>query len=88
MVLKLTEISAIQYSELRLALGLDQNGKRPNRKYHYAYEPSALWDDLVKKGFATKYSGKRPGETYYQVTFEAVKLIYRKKISLTYYKRL
>lgn len=86
--LNLSDISAIQYAEIRHALGLDRNPKRPSRKYYYAYEPSTLWEDLVNKGFAIKFHGQRAGEVYYVVTFEAVKLIYRNNISFEYYNRL
>lgn len=88
MELNLSDISAIQYSEIRKALGLDKNHKKPQKKYFYAFESSASWDDLVNKSFATKLPGHRPGETYYEVTFDAVKLIYRKNISFNYYKNL
>ncbi|MGA5691372.1 hypothetical protein [Cytobacillus pseudoceanisediminis] len=86
--LNLSDISAIQYGELRHALGLDRNHKRPSRNYYYAYEPSPLWEDLVNKGFAKKLPGQRTGEVYYIVTFEAVKLVYRNNISFEYYYRL
>lgn len=88
MELNLSDISAIQYAEIRHALGLDRSPKRPSRKYYYAFEPSTLWEDLVSKGFAKKIPGQRTGEVYYIVTFEAVKLVYRNNISFEYYNRL
>ncbi|WP_197204998.1 hypothetical protein [Cytobacillus firmus] len=88
MEMKVSDISAIQYSELRKALGLNNNQKRPNKKSHYAFGPSDLWEDLAEKGFAIKQPGQRTGEACYVVTFEAVKLVYRKHISLDYYLRL
>ena len=88
MELKISDISAIQYSEIRKALGLNNNHKRPNKKFHYAFEPSDLWEDLATKGFAIKLPGQRAGEAYYAVTFEAVRLVYRKNVSLEYYLRL
>ncbi|WP_264739716.1 hypothetical protein [Cytobacillus firmus] len=88
MELKISNISAIQYSEIRQALGLNNNHKRPNKNFHYAFEPSDLWEDLASKGFAIKLPGQRSGEAYYVITFEAVRLVYRKNISLDYYLRL
>ncbi|MGA5690616.1 hypothetical protein [Cytobacillus pseudoceanisediminis] len=88
MEMKISDISAIQYSEIRKALGLNNNQKRPNKKSHYAFEPSGLWEDLAEKGFAIKLPGQRAGEAYYVVTFEAVRLVYRKNVSLEYYSKL
>ena len=88
MELKLSDISAIQYSEIRKALGISNSQKRPNKNSYYVNEPSAIWEDLVQRKFAIKLPGKCPGEIYYVVTYEAVKLIYRKNISLDYYLKL
>ncbi|MCM3393128.1 hypothetical protein [Cytobacillus oceanisediminis] len=88
MALRITDISAIQYAELKKALGLSNGPKRPTKNSYYANEPLPIWEDLIVKNFAIKLQGNRPGEIYYVVTYDAVKLIYRKNISLDYYLKL
>ncbi|EFV75077.1 MULTISPECIES: hypothetical protein [Cytobacillus] len=60
--LNLSDISAIQYAELRHALGLDSNFKRPCRKYYYAYNlliyGRILLTKVSQKGSQVKELGK------------------------------
>jgi hypothetical protein len=72
---------------MRHALGLNRE-KKPYRNYYFVNSPDNDWEDLVNKGFAGKTSGMNEGSIVYYLTFEAIKLIYGKRISKKYYDEL
>jgi hypothetical protein len=85
--LNLNDVSGEQLRKMKHALGLGRK-KRPYRNYFFVNSPDNDWDDLVNKGFAKKTEGINEGSIVYYLTFEAVKLIYGKRMSKKYYDEL
>lgn len=85
--LDLDQVTKEQRAEMQHALGLNYK-KRPYRNRFYCSANNTTWNDLVEKGFAIKGKGWDEESAYYYLTFEAVKLIYGKRISKKAYDEL
>lgn len=85
--LNLNQVSDNQLRMMKHALGMNYK-KKPYRNRFYCSANDKEWNDLVDKGFAVKQGGWNEEDTYYHLTFEAVKLIYGKRISKKYYDEL
>jgi hypothetical protein len=86
--LSLNDVSQQQLKEMQHALGIGYKSK-PYRNYFFVRKPYENWEDLVRKGFAKKGTGVNGGtSTVYWLTYEAVKLVYGKRISKNYYDGL
>ena len=84
--LSLNDITGEQLRKMSHALGLSRKNK-PYRNYYSLTSPNQDWEDLIEKGFAKKCKGFNDSIIYY-VTFEAVQLLYSKKISKEFYDEL
>lgn len=84
--LNLNNVSDEQLEIMKHALGIGRKSK-PYRNYYFCSDDND-WNELISKGFAKRYEAHTDGKYYYYLTFEAVKLIYGKRISKKYYDEL
>lgn len=82
--LDLANVTKDQLGKMRHAIGLNKK-KKPNRNYFNCSAQDPHWCDLVEKGYATKRGAWTNDTATFIVTFEAVKQLYGKPISKTYY---
>lgn len=84
---QIIELTKDQVSEMNHALGLNYK-KKPTRNYYYCDGNRPSWSDLVDKGMATRSPGWTEGKTYFRLTFEGMKLVFKKPISKKYFNNL
>lgn len=87
MNLSLDQVTSKQIGMMQNALGLRYK-KKPYRNYFYCSTDNDEWNDLVSKGFATKWRGWSEGKSYFHLTYEGAQLVYGKEISEAEYQEL
>ncbi|WP_374187484.1 hypothetical protein ACEPPU_24350 [Priestia aryabhattai] len=85
--MNLSDVTSKQLGMMKHALGLDYS-RKPYRNYYYTSSNHEGWNDLFNKGFAKVVPAEKEGKSYFFLTYEAVKLIYRKNITEKYYREL
>jgi hypothetical protein len=80
------ELTDYQIGKLIHTFGLDYS-KKPYRNYYQCPCDNDEWEDMIRKGFATKriYS---PSEVVYFGTLKGLRKVFRKNATENYFKKI